>query len=150
MENVNYELDRITLNYNWMRAGQHDCSGQANYTNLRIIMTYCSLGRFKLVYWSIMTSVHNNVSGFLSHDNSCAHRAQRYLQDINYKFSRFKIISKFSILYFISYVICYEICTTEINNFPLVSPTDGLRFTYTYEYFSRFMEDMRYMLNNTR
>lgn len=42
MENVNYALDRITLNYNWMRVGQHDCSGQTNYANLRIIMTYWS------------------------------------------------------------------------------------------------------------
>lgn len=49
MGNADYELDRITLNYSWTRVGQHDCSGQANYVSLRIIMTYWLLARFKLV-----------------------------------------------------------------------------------------------------
>jgi len=40
MGNADYKLDRITLNYSWTRVGQHDCSGQANYASLRIIMTY--------------------------------------------------------------------------------------------------------------
>jgi len=61
MGNVDYKLDRITLNYSWTRVGQHDCSGQANYASLQIIMTYRSLARFKLVCNQSLVSVRNNI-----------------------------------------------------------------------------------------
>jgi hypothetical protein len=86
MGNADYKLNRITLNYSWIRVGQHDCSGQANYAILRIIITYWALARFKLVCNQSLASVRN-ITEFLSRDiiiHTCS-TAAFILVGINYK-----------------------------------------------------------------